>query len=95
MRHSLPNRYNNINMFTSFGCVHAAAVVVIVISDYAQDTIDELHKKGKRVSCYISVGAVESWREDADEFPSSVVGESSDLEGEKYLDITQQVHDMT
>ncbi|CAM9653398.1 unnamed protein product [Ectocarpus sp. 12 AP-2014] len=37
--------------------------VFFINLDVAQDTIDELHGKGKYVSCYISVGTVESWRE--------------------------------
>ncbi|CAN0056832.1 unnamed protein product, partial [Hapterophycus canaliculatus] len=58
--------------------------------DNAQDTIDELHGKGKWVSCYISVGTVELWRDDADDFPPSVVGESKANVGrESFLDITQ------
>lgn len=58
----------------------------------AQETIDELHEKGKWVSCYISVGTVESWREDAGVFPSEAVGESPDgWTGESFLDITSEV----
>lgn len=65
---------------------------LLCVSDNAQATIDELHNKGKWVSCYISVGTVESWREDAGAFQSSVVGNSwPDWEGEKFLDIAQQV----
>lgn len=61
-------------------------------SDGAQTTIDELHRKGKWVSCYISVGTVESWRSDAGAFPSEAVGNSwEDWAGEKFLDISQQV----
>lgn len=57
-----------------------------------QETIDELHDNGKWVSCYISVGTVESWREDAGVFPSSAVGGSpKGWSGEKFLDITSAV----
>lgn len=60
--------------------------------DDAQDTIDELHGKGKWVSCCISVGTVESWRDDAGDFPPSVVGEAkSNVENERFLDIAQDV----
>lgn len=62
------------------------------VSDYAQDTIDELHAKGKKVSCYVSIGSVESWREDASVFPSSAVGHAiGEDSGENYLDITDEV----
>ncbi|CAM9517248.1 unnamed protein product, partial [Scytosiphon promiscuus] len=65
--------------------------VFFIDMDGAQDTIDELHGKGKWVSCYISVGTVESWRSDAGAFPSSVVGNSwDDWAGEKFLDVSQQ-----
>lgn len=61
-------------------------------SDGAQATIDELHGKGKFVSCYISVGTVESWRSDAGAFPSEALGNSwDDWEGERFLDVSQQV----
>lgn len=44
------------------------------------------------MSCYISIGTVESWREDAGAFPSEAVGEAlPDYPDEKYLDVTQQV----
>ncbi|CAM9572662.1 unnamed protein product, partial [Ectocarpus fasciculatus] len=68
-----------------------AAVVVVVAPDNAQDTIDELHAKGKHVACYISVGTVEPWREDFELFPASVIGQSlEEWEAESYLDITQE-----
>lgn len=62
------------------------------VPGYTQDTIDELHAKGKWVSCYISVGSVEAWREDAGVFPSSAVGHAIGVDsGENYLDITHEV----
>ena len=58
----------------------------------AQETIDELHGKGSWVACYISVGSVEPWREDADRFPSGSAGRTLELyPDEKYVDITIQV----
>ena len=63
-----------------------------MFTDNAQSTIDELHNKGKWVSCYISVGTVETWRNDAGAFPSEAVGNSwDDWAGEKFLDVSQQV----
>ncbi|CAM9517175.1 unnamed protein product, partial [Scytosiphon promiscuus] len=65
--------------------------VFLIDMDYAQDTIDELHAKGKWVSCYISVGSIESWREDAGVFPSTAVGHTIGIDsGENYLDITDE-----
>ncbi|CAN0201753.1 unnamed protein product, partial [Ectocarpus sp. 12 AP-2014] len=61
----------------------------------AQDTIDELHGKGKHVACYISVGTAEPWREDFELFPNSVVRQHlEEWEAESYLDITQEAHTM-
>jgi endo-alpha-1,4-polygalactosaminidase (GH114 family) len=53
-----------------------------------QSVIDELHSRGVKVICYISVGSWEDWRPDADQFPSEVLG--NDYEGwpgERWLDI--------
>jgi hypothetical protein len=50
--------------------------------------IDELHAKGRRVICYISVGSYEDWRPDKDQFPAEVLGNDYDgWPGEKWLDI--------
>jgi hypothetical protein len=53
-----------------------------------QSVIDELHARGVKVICYISVGSWEDKRPDADQFPDEVLG--NDYEGwpgERWLDI--------
>ena len=53
-----------------------------------QVLMDELHSRGVKIICYISVGSWEDWRPDADQFPEEVLG--NDYEGwpgEKWLDI--------
>jgi endo-alpha-1,4-polygalactosaminidase (GH114 family) len=56
----------------------------------AQSIIDELHAKGRRVICYMSVGSYEDWRPDKDQFPADVLGNDYDgWKGEKWLDIRQ------
>lgn len=51
-------------------------------------TINELHSRGKRVVCYINVGAWEDWRDDKEEFPNEVIGNNYvGWPGEKWLDI--------
>jgi endo-alpha-1,4-polygalactosaminidase (GH114 family) len=53
-----------------------------------QSVIDELHARGVKVICYISVGSWEDKRPDADQFPEEVLG--NDYEGwpgERWLDI--------
>jgi hypothetical protein len=53
-----------------------------------QAIIDELHTRGVRVICYISVGSQEAWRPDADLFPPVVLGRKYEgWSGEKWLDI--------
>jgi endo-alpha-1,4-polygalactosaminidase (GH114 family) len=55
-----------------------------------QAIIDELHAKGRKVICYISVGSWEDWRPDKDQFPPEVLGKDYDgWPGEKWLDIRQ------
>jgi len=55
-----------------------------------QSIIDELHAKGRRVICYMSVGSWEDWRPDKDMFPPVVLGKDYEgWPGEKWLDIRQ------
>ncbi|MCX4747935.1 endo alpha-1,4 polygalactosaminidase [Kitasatospora sp. NBC_01287] len=51
--------------------------------------VASLHAKGRKVICYINVGAWESFRPDASSFPSSVLGSSDGWKGEKWFDIRQ------
>lgn len=53
-----------------------------------QEVIDELHARGVKVICYISVGSWEDWRLDAAQFPEEVLGRDYDgWPGERWLDI--------
>ena len=53
-----------------------------------QAIIDELHAKGRKVICYMSVGSFEDWRPDKDNFPVEVLGKDYEgWSGEKWLDI--------
>jgi hypothetical protein len=50
--------------------------------------VANLHRQGKKVICYISVGSWEDWRPDAATFPPVVIGKDySGWQGEKWLDI--------
>jgi hypothetical protein len=50
-------------------------------------TIDALHAAGRRVICYLSVGTVESWRDDAMMFPAAAVGNQlARFPNERWLD---------
>ena len=53
-----------------------------------QSIIDELHSKGRKVICYISVGSWEDWRPDKDKFPPEILGKDYEgWPGERWLDI--------
>lgn len=53
-----------------------------------QGIIDELHDRGIKVICYISVGSWEDWRPDASSFPEIVLGRDYEgWPGERWLDI--------
>jgi hypothetical protein len=55
-----------------------------------QSVIEELHAKGRKVICYISVGSWENWRPDKDMFPAEVLGKDYEgWKGERWLDIRQ------
>lgn len=50
--------------------------------------VSALHAQGKKVVCYINVGAWENWRPDKDLFPSEVLGKPyAGWPGERWLDI--------
>lgn len=58
--------------------------------DTAVEDIAALRRAGRRVICYINAGAWEEWRDDAAEFPASVIGRDyAGWPGEKWLDIRQ------
>jgi hypothetical protein len=60
----------------------------IEMFDNTANVVAQLHAKGRKVICYISVGSWEDWRPDAGQFPAVVKG--NDYEGwpgEKWLDI--------
>ncbi len=48
-----------------------------------------LHAAGRKVICYVNVGAVESFRADANSFPSAAIGEPNGWPGERWLDVRQ------
>lgn len=46
-----------------------------------------LHKAGRKVICYVNVGAWESFRPDAAKFPAAVLGKGNGWQGERWLDV--------
>ncbi|MFD8643019.1 endo alpha-1,4 polygalactosaminidase [Streptomyces zaomyceticus] len=49
--------------------------------------VARLHRDGRKVICYINVGAWEDYRPDRDAFPRSVLGGPNGWHGERWLDI--------
>ncbi|MFD7436362.1 endo alpha-1,4 polygalactosaminidase [Streptomyces sp. NPDC059861] len=51
--------------------------------------VARLHRDGRKVICYINVGAWEDYRPDRKAFPRSVLGGPNGWHGERWLDIRQ------
>jgi len=67
-----------------------ADIFELDLFDTTKEMIDQLHKKNKKVFCYINVGAWEDWRPDKNDFPASILGNDYDgWPGENWLDIRQ------
>lgn len=49
--------------------------------------VARLHAAGRKVICYVNVGAWENFRPDKDDFPRSVLGSTNGWAGERWLDI--------
>ena len=66
-----------------------ADIYDIDLFETPQETIAFLHEAGKKVICYINVGAWEKYRPDADDFPFELIGKKYyGWEGERWLDIS-------
>ncbi len=63
----------------------------IDLFDSSENLIRSLKESGKKVICYFSAGSYEEWREDANDFPISLLGDDMDgWAGEKWLDISNE-----
>jgi hypothetical protein len=67
----------------------SADVPVYDIDGFESSAADvaRLHRDGRKVICYINVGAWEDFRPDKDAFPRSLLGEENGWPGERWLDI--------
>jgi len=66
----------------------SAAVYDVDLFDTSAATVAALHRRGRHVICYVSVGSYETWRPDASRFPRSVIGRPyQGWPGERWLDI--------
>ncbi|MGW6837436.1 endo alpha-1,4 polygalactosaminidase [Streptomyces sp. NPDC054949] len=52
-----------------------------------KEQVADLKKAGRKTICYLSTGAWEDFRPDADDFPKSMLGKGNGWEGERWLDI--------
>ena len=59
----------------------------IDLFDNTAATVASLHAQGRKVVCYVNVGAWENWRPDASQFPLSVLGSNNGWPRERWLDI--------
>lgn len=64
-----------------------AAVYDIDGFENGASVVRELHRLGRRVICYVNVGAAEDFRPDFGRFPRAVLGRSDGWRGERWLDI--------
>ncbi|MFD5079286.1 endo alpha-1,4 polygalactosaminidase [Streptomyces sp. NPDC058371] len=55
--------------------------------DHSRATVAGLHRDGRKAICYLSTGAWEEFRPDAEKFPQSVLGRGNGWQGERWLDI--------
>jgi endo-alpha-1,4-polygalactosaminidase (GH114 family) len=62
----------------------------IDLFETTQGTINALHNSGKKVICYMNVGAWEDFRPDAADFPDEVIGKKYiGWEGERWLNVSE------
>ena len=62
----------------------------IDLFDNDAQVIADLHARGRKVICYVNLGAWENWRADADRFPKEIIGtQYKDFPDENWLDIRQ------
>ncbi|MFC5204716.1 endo alpha-1,4 polygalactosaminidase [Streptomyces kaempferi] len=72
------------------GEVRPSADVPVYDIDGFENTaadVARLHRAGRKVICYVNVGAWENFRPDKDDFPRSVLGADNGWAGERWLDI--------
>lgn len=84
--------------FTTFdwqltGDINTETTAIAIDIDAFESTkelVAKLQKKGKKVIAYISVGTVEDWRLDKDNFPKEIIGKRYiGWQGERWIDIKQ------
>jgi hypothetical protein len=59
----------------------------IDLFDNSANVVVALHRRGRRVICYLDAGTYENFRADARRFPASIRGQTNGWAGERWLDI--------
>lgn len=68
-----------------------AQVITVDLFNTDKTMIRKLHSQSKKVICYFSAGSYENFRNDVDDFPKEILGNTLDgWEDEKWLDITSE-----
>lgn len=66
-------------------------VIDVDMQETPASVIDDLHADGLEVVCYISAGSWEPYRDDADDYPEEILGESYEgWEDERWFDIRSE-----
>ncbi|MGV9249563.1 endo alpha-1,4 polygalactosaminidase [Streptomyces sp. NPDC003710] len=70
----------------------SANVPVYDIDGFENSAADvaRLHRAGRKVICYVNVGAWENFRPDQNAFPHSLLGRANGWQGERWLDIRRR-----
>ncbi len=67
---------------------HNVEVYDVDLFEASPELIEKLHAREVKVICYLSVGSIEDWRDDAVSVPAKVIGrELEGWPGERWLDI--------
>jgi hypothetical protein len=67
---------------------HDADIFDLDLFDTPKETIDRLHRQGKKVICYYSAGTAENWRADYGQFLEKDMGNKlKDWQKEKWVDL--------
>jgi hypothetical protein len=64
-----------------------ASMFDIDLFDNSTNVVAALHRRGRRVICYLDAGTYENFRADARRFPASIRGQTNGWAGERWLDI--------
>ncbi|KAL4950899.1 glycoside hydrolase superfamily, partial [Aspergillus filifer] len=76
---------------TSNSAADPVSIYDIDLFENPASTIETLHSAGKKVICYFSAGTREDWRDDANEFTDSDLGDTlDDWDGENWVDLRSE-----